>query len=154
VRLSGDEDAKSLLKGLFSELTSAAMDQLELYDWPGNVRELENCVRYLTCMQLGRPIEPADLPLLDVAREPAATRRVLAAPASGIAIDRTFQDAKRELVDDFERRYLEEALKRSRGNIARAARDSGKDRRAFFELMRKHGLDDKRRARDSSDGAA
>jgi two-component system, NtrC family, response regulator GlrR len=40
----------------------------------------------------------------------------------------------------FERDYLEEALRRSGGNIAEAARASGKARRAFFELMRKHGV--------------
>jgi hypothetical protein len=39
-----------------------------------------------------------------------------------------------------ERTYLEHALRRSGGNIAAAARASCKHRRAFFELMRKHGV--------------
>jgi DNA-binding NtrC family response regulator len=52
--------------------------------------------------------------------------------------DQSFQDAKRELVNRFERLYLEDALRKSNGNIARAARASGKQRRAFFQLMRKH----------------
>ena len=47
---------------------------------------------------------------------------------------------KQQLVDDFERIYLEGALHRSGGNIAAAARASGKPRRAFFELMRKRGV--------------
>ena len=47
---------------------------------------------------------------------------------------------KQELVVQFERAYLETALRRSGGNIAAAARASGKPRRVFFELMRKHGM--------------
>ncbi|MEA2860006.1 MAG: hypothetical protein QOC72_2045, partial [Methylobacteriaceae bacterium] len=47
---------------------------------------------------------------------------------------------KRDLVVQFERAYLENALRRSGGNIAAAARASGKPRRVFFELMRKHGV--------------
>jgi two-component system response regulator GlrR len=52
----------------------------------------------------------------------------------------SFQKAKQGLLEMFERDYLEDALLRSRGNIAEAARASGKARRAFFELMRKHGV--------------
>jgi DNA-binding NtrC family response regulator len=96
------------------------------YRWPGNVRELENLVRHLTCMYPGVAIEPAALPLVT---EPLAD-----GPAGA------FKRAKSTLVADFERKYLEEALAAADGNIARAARSSGKPRRAFFELMRKHGV--------------
>ncbi len=92
---------------------------------------MENCVRYLTCLQLVRDVEPADLPLLDAESEEQANEE------SGLA-DQSFQDAKRDLVNRFERLYLEDALRKSNGNIARAARASGKQRRAFFQLMRKH----------------
>jgi DNA-binding NtrC family response regulator len=113
---------------------ATAWDKVETYTWPGNVRELENCVQYLTCLQVDRPIQAEDLPLLSVDEEEAP-----AAKWSGIS-DASFQSAKRELVDMFEKEYLEGALRRSRGNIAEAARASGKARRAFFELMRKHGV--------------
>jgi transcriptional regulator of acetoin/glycerol metabolism len=43
-------------------------------------------------------------------------------------------------VVQFERAYLENALRRSGGNIAAAARSSGKPRQVFFQLTRKHGL--------------
>ena len=113
--------------------SAAAQRRLETYSWPGNIRELENCVKYLTCLQLVRDVEPADLPLLDAEHEEEA----LDLEESSLA-DQSFQDAKRELVNRFERLYLEDALRRSNGNIARAARASGKQRRAFFQLMRKH----------------
>jgi DNA-binding NtrC family response regulator len=123
--------AYQLVKICFSE---AAQRRLETYAWHGNIRELENCVRYLTCLQLNRAVEPEDLPLLDVEGEKQATQE-----QSGLT-EQSFREAKRELVNRFERIYLEDALRKSNGNIAQAARASGKARRAFFELMRKHGV--------------
>lgn len=54
--------------------------------------------------------------------------------------ERPYKVAKRDLVDNFEREYLVDALRRSSGIIAEAARLSRKPRRVFFELMRKHGI--------------
>jgi DNA-binding NtrC family response regulator len=112
--------------------TRAALERLRAYSWPGNVRELENCIRYLTCLRHPGPVDVAGLPLLE--GEPAP--RFEEPDLTGLSL----RDAKRELVTRFERAYLERALHESRGNIARAARQSGKARRAFFELMRKHGV--------------
>ena len=48
------------------------------------------------------------------------------------------RDAKRTLITNFERNFVIAALRKSHGNIAHAARSSGKTRRAFFELLRKY----------------
>ncbi len=119
-------------------LSPAARATLQGYEWPGNVRELQNCVRYLTCLQLDRPVAPGDLPILreSLSAEPPA--------ATSYDEEASFQDAKDEVVTDFERSYLEAALRKARGNVSAAARASGKHRRAFFELLRKHDLDAKR----------
>jgi len=114
--------------------TRAALERMHTYAWPGNVRELENCVRYLTCLRLSGPVDVDDLPLLKGEGEPAPCFE------EPDLTNLPLRDAKREVVTRFERAYLERALDESRGNIARAARQSGKARRAFFELMRKHGL--------------
>ena len=115
-------------------LSEAALDRMENYSWPGNVRELENCVQYLTCLQLDHEIQVEDLPLLTFGEEENG-----AAPEVDPG-GPSFQATKRELVNMFEKEYLEDALRKSGGNIAEAARASGKARRAFFELMRKHGV--------------
>ena len=116
------------------QFSEEALDRLKSYTWPGNVRELENCVRYLTCLQLDRPIELSDLPLLEESPEKPVSMEL--APFT----KRPFREAKREIVNRFERTYLEDALRKTNGNIARAARASSKSRRAFFELMKKHGI--------------
>jgi DNA-binding NtrC family response regulator len=77
------------------------------YKWPGNVREVENLVRNLTCVYPGTVIEASQLPLLgELATE---------------VPNGSFQRAKSSLIADFERKYLEEALAASQGNIAKAA---------------------------------
>lgn len=52
-----------------------------------------------------------------------------------------FRDAKKQVVSGFEKTYLTEMLARHGGNITQAARAAKKDRRAFWELMRKHQID-------------
>ena len=42
---------------------------------------------------------------------------------------------------EFERKYLVYALIQSNGNIGKAAKAADKHRRAFWELMRKHGIE-------------
>lgn len=52
----------------------------------------------------------------------------------------SFREAKNNLVSNFERTYITEALIKHSGNIAMAARASNKHRRAFWALMRKHDI--------------
>jgi DNA-binding NtrC family response regulator len=116
-------------------LSSAALERLMSYAWPGNVRELENCVNYLTCLQLDRPVQPCDLPLLSAEEADGQ-----ATDAGSDRTKRPYSEAKRDVVENFEREYIKSSLYCSEGNIAKAARVSGKSRRVFFELMRKHGI--------------
>jgi hypothetical protein len=54
--------------------------------------------------------------------------------------DLGFGETKQRLIDLFEQQYLNTAMNKARGNVSVAARNSGKDRRAFWELLRKHRL--------------
>jgi transcriptional regulator with PAS, ATPase and Fis domain len=108
----------------FSE---AALRRLSLHPWPGNVRELLNVVERALAFSDGPQILPSDLALPDLAEgsgEPAGS----------------FREARARAIEEFERAYVQELLERHTGNVTRAAREAGKERRAFGRLVKKYGL--------------
>jgi len=121
----------STIYGKTATLSSAAIDQLLAHGWPGNVRELENVIH--------RAVVHVTTPMIsaiefDPEMVTAGKRKV---PQSGAP---SFSEAKKEFVDKFEREYVESLLKKCGGNVSEAARQAGKHRRAFWEIMRKHNL--------------
>jgi len=118
----------------------AASAEIRRYEWPGNVRELENCVRYLTCLQLGRDVQVDDLPFMSPrsGHVNGTVNGHAKGHTNGHALD--FRAAKAAVVGELERSLVVQALEQSSGNITHAARAIGKPRRTFFELMRKHRI--------------
>ena len=53
---------------------------------------------------------------------------------------RPFKDIKREIVDDFERKYLNHLLEQHRFNLSAVGRSSGLSRKHINALIQKHGL--------------
>ncbi len=104
-----------------------AMRQLLLHDWPGNVRELENTIQRAVILSQHEVIQPSDV--------------ILDHPYPETVSPRSFNEMKREIVSRFERSYIRDLLAASKGNVTRAAQAAKKNRRAFLELMRKHGID-------------
>ncbi len=51
-----------------------------------------------------------------------------------------FKEAKRTLIDEFEKDYLLRLLKRTGNNLSRAAALAGIERHYLRDLFRKHGL--------------
>ena len=102
----------------------SSLEELKRQPWPGNVRELRNTV--LATLALGRPPPPDE----SDAAVPALGDALLARP---------YKDARREVLDAFERRYLEALLARS-GSVRAAAREASMDRSYLIELLRRHGL--------------
>ncbi len=85
--------------------------------WPGNVRELRNFLE--RCVVFQRP-----LPLEEPSGAPPAT----------------FREARRRAIDEFERRFVEQLLRRHEGKVVAAAQDSGIGRAYLYRLLRKHNL--------------
>lgn len=108
------------------DFSSGALQMLMGYDWPGNVRELENVIE--------RAIAFSGKPLIDAAD--------LCLPEDATCLGaRTFKEAKSQAVTRFEKQYIQELLSTHRGNISKSAKAAQKDRRAFWELIRKHKID-------------
>jgi len=122
------------VKGLAPE----ALSVFEAYHWPGNVRELRNTLFRAIPFCDGDLIDLAALPdSLTVEREDAAAVEAgLPLPSSKL----TFREAKDELVEAFERKYLEELLERCEGNLSRAAREAGVDRKTIARMLKRHGI--------------
>jgi two-component system, NtrC family, response regulator GlrR len=114
------------LKKRVTDISTAAMSKLTLYQWPGNVRELEHVIERAVVMSEGPILTEDDITLSR--SQPSAT------PCS-------FQEGKARAISQFERNYIKGLLVTYRGNISRAARAANKNRRAFWELIRKHRID-------------
>jgi len=115
-------------------LTPSAVRKLESYPWPGNVRELYNAVHRATLRAGGAEIAPNHLTLGD--ERPAAQPELRS--TAGAA--ESFRAGKRRAIESFEKAYVQALLEAYRGNMTRAAREAGKDRRAFGRLAKKYGL--------------
>ncbi len=110
------------------DLAPAAVQKLAAYDWPGNVRELEHIIQRAVMIAQGHRVELDDVAL----------------PESAQPAGDSFKMAKARLVAHFERSHLQQLLSMYDGNITRAAAAARKNRRAFWELLRKHKIDTRR----------
>ncbi len=110
-----------------STLTPCAILKLCAHDWPGNVRELKHVIERAVLLASGPTLQEGDIQI-DYA-QPLDRR------------DNSFQSAKSRVVEKFERNYIEQFLVAHAGNVTHAAKAANKDRRAFFELMRKHAIE-------------
>jgi DNA-binding NtrC family response regulator len=107
------------------KLSLEALNGLFAHSWPGNVRELENVLIRAIVLCNGDTIQFRDLSL----------------PDHGDAGEKdSFQKTKARVVRRFEHDFLATVLRAHQGNITRAARAVRKNRRAFWELLRKHNL--------------
>ncbi len=109
-----------------TDFASDAMKMLMLYKWPGNVRELEHVVERAVLFSGHKLIREFDICLPD---KKSVTCRM------------SFKEAKANLVNEFERSYIERLLLSYKGNISKAAQAAQKNRRAFWQLIRKHQID-------------
>jgi DNA-binding NtrC family response regulator len=124
--------------GRVRTLSAAARAMLCAHDYAANVRELRNVIERATCVCDGETIEPSDLSFDAVLRVSEESRMEETTMDTLEFPD--FKEAKRDVVDDFERQYLERLLARTHGNIAMSAGIAGLERHYLRSLLRKHGL--------------
>jgi DNA-binding NtrC family response regulator len=119
------EKQAAMAKTRAKNLSLAALNRLLSHSWPGNVRELQNVLMRAIVMSDSDQIELSDLDLPE--EGPAAE-------------DQSFRTMKSRVVWRFEHDFLTTVLRAHHGNITRAACAVKKNRRAFWELLRKHNL--------------
>ncbi|HXU09344.1 MAG TPA: sigma-54 dependent transcriptional regulator, partial [Blastocatellia bacterium] len=116
----------SALEKRVTGISTDALSKLMLYQWPGNIRELEHVIERAVVMCEGPVLTETDITLSQSQQADSHC---------------SFQEGKARAVSQFERNYIKGLLITYRGNITRAAKAANKNRRAFFELIRKHRID-------------
>ncbi|MFT3837256.1 MAG: sigma-54 dependent transcriptional regulator [Myxococcaceae bacterium] len=118
-------------------LTRPTMERLVAHGWPGNVRELENAIERAVVVSQSNELVPEDLPGNIGSEGKASTEE----PASLTHLP--FYQARELNHAAFERRYCTTILKRTEGNITRAAELAGVDRSNFRRLLKTHKIEAK-----------
>jgi two-component system response regulator GlrR len=115
LRLYADEEGLTPV-GFTAEARNALLSE----PWPGNVRELAERVRQALRLSGNGAISAEALML-----------------SAELELVPSFKEAKRA----FERRYVSGLLRRCAGNISHAARLAKKDRKDFYDVIRRTGVD-------------
>jgi len=103
-----------------THIAPEAMALLCRYDWPGNVRELEHVIERAVALTANPVLLPEDLPAK------------LQQPSSGPDVFPSLQE--------MEKRHLQRALEKAKGNRKRAAELLGVSRRTLYRMARRHGI--------------
>ena len=101
------------------QLADAAREKLLSYQWPGNVRQLRNVVDSAVVMADGEHIQVVDLGLRDAGSSDLESLRI----------------------DHWERKLINESLKRSGGNVPEAAKLLGIGRATLYRKIDDYGIE-------------
>ncbi|HWP49845.1 MAG TPA: sigma-54 dependent transcriptional regulator [Candidatus Limnocylindrales bacterium] len=112
------------------EISPEAMGLLLNYHWPGNVRELRNVLERAIILAEDS-IRPEHLPNF-----PGS----IPSPSLSSLSTLPFSEAKDKVLSDLEKEYILQALVKSGGNKAKAARALNINYRTLYEKMKKYGI--------------
>ena len=130
-------------------VSESAMRLLERYSWPGNVRELEHTIERAVALESTSSIQPERLPEKITNYNPYRVADAMEFPEEGINLTAH--------LDQLEKTYVLEALRRTNGNQTNAAELLKMSVRSLRHLLDKHGvrgltaqMRDERRSPDST----
>jgi transcriptional regulator with GAF, ATPase, and Fis domain len=130
-------------------ISENALRLLERYSWPGNVRELEHTIERAVALEQTGSIQPERLPEKISNYNPYRVAEAMEFPEEGINLTAH--------LDQLEKAYVLEALRRTAGNQTNAADLLNLSVRSLRHLLDKHGargltaqMRDERRGPDST----
>jgi two-component system response regulator HydG len=102
-----------------------AMEDLVEHSWPGNIRELENMVQRAVITSDGECATADDLFNSEIPGQERIAEQIA---------------NRRGTLEDLERQYIEEILRRTSGHQGHAAKILGIDRKTLYNKIMKYGL--------------
>lgn len=109
-----------------AQFTPEAQRKLMLYSWPGNVRELQHMIERVVVLCTQKVIQGSHIVLPGVNDQLGQM---------------SFQEMKAKVISQFEATYIRNLLAACHGNVSQAAQAAQKERRTFWQLVRKHNID-------------
>lgn len=104
-----------------SNFDALAIKKMQNYSWPGNVRELENRIKRAVIMGHKSVITSEDLGFT----EEIPTKK----------------ESLIEVVDNIQKKYINSALNRTKGNVSKAARELGISRVTLYDLLNRFNIE-------------
>ena len=130
---------QSLIDSPVDGIADDALESLCTYGWPGNVRELINVIERAMLLAESDLITPKDLP------QAIAGRALVDGQSGALGVTpdllaRPIGEARRIVVDRFERIYLTELLTETGGRVGETAARAGIDTRSLYDKMKRYDL--------------
>ena len=119
-----------------TEFSDGAMNALVNHDWPGNVRELENTVQRAMILASDKVIRRAHLSNI-IENSP---RLDLDVAKTSDELKQLKKVAREKSVEEIEKSFVLEALKRNAWNVTKSAEETGMQRANFQALMKKYDI--------------
>ncbi len=119
-----------------TEFSEGAMGVLRNYDWPGNVRELENTVQRAVILATESVIRAAHLVNID-GTSPGPAVDI---PRTGEELKQVKKLAREKSVENIEKLFVLDALKRNAWSATKSAEETGMQRANFQALMKKYNI--------------
>jgi len=123
-----------------TSISEEALAKLFSYDWPGNVRQLRNVIRKAALLATDT-IRLSHLTFPTEIDPEIPGQHFFSIKKKDLERYPNYRMAYGDLIREFEKELLKEAYQRAHGNIAKAARFYGIDRRNFYHKLDKYGND-------------
>jgi two-component system response regulator AtoC/two-component system nitrogen regulation response regulator NtrX len=134
-------DHFSQSSGRAVNIAYSTMEKLQRHHWPGNVRELKNFVERAALLADNDRLETRYLNLPRTSLEAAEPEPSLPSDSHlHFQGDLPFKEAKNRLVESFEKRYWTRLLRKTDGNVSKAARIAGVHRKSVEYILKKLDL--------------